>query len=404
MKKVFKVAIVGGGFSGIVSALKLAELFGGENVALIERKDRIGKKILATGNGRGNLSNTDLTESHYHSSSGAKVKEIIEKYGNDALADFFASLGIDLTVEETRFYPSSMQASSVLDMMRLKLAYLNVGELVGNFCEDISFSDGVFKLKCEKETYYSEKVILCCGGKAGSQYGTDGTSYGLAEKFGHSLTALRPAIVQIKTDNRLIRGLKGLKQNACVKINKGGKEKARFIGDLLFTDYGVSGNTAFYLSSYISGDKDEYLSIDFLPEKTSGYITSFLEKKANSGFVGKDDALTGIVNKQIGRAIIKYAEVTSFDNTTVKQIVAALKDFRLKIIGTMGFDSAQVTKGGIRADEVYPDTFESKKRKGLYIVGEMLDVDGDCGGYNLQWAFSSAISACEGIKENDKNL
>ncbi|MBR1867522.1 MAG: aminoacetone oxidase family FAD-binding enzyme [Clostridia bacterium] len=403
MKDIYAVAIVGGGFSGVVSAISLGGYFGGKNIALIERKDRIGKKILATGNGRGNLSNTDLTERHYHSSSGANVKDIIEKYGSGSLVDFFSSLGVDHSVEDGRIYPASMQASSVLDMMRLKLSELKVKESVGVDCKDISFKDGVFKLSCEGETFFAEKVVLCCGGKAGSQYGTDGTSYRLAQNFGHTLTALRPAIVQIRTDNRLIRGLKGLKQNACVKVVKNGEEAARFTGDLLFTDYGVSGNSAFYLSSYIDQDRGRYLSIDFAPEKSRERLTEFLTRKAALGYIGKDDALTGVLNKQIGRAVVKYAGISKFDKFSVPEIVSAIKDFRLEVTGTQGFDSAQVTKGGIRADEVDSKTFESKKRKGLYIVGEMLDVDGDCGGYNLQWAYSSAMSACEEIKRNDKN-
>lgn len=400
MQKTYKVAIIGGGFSGLICAETLSSQLGGENVLLVEKNERVGKKILATGNGRGNFTNLVLSSEKYHSVCGAKVSQILNKYGNKSIIDYFKGLGVDFCAEDNKVYPSSFQANSLLDMLRLKLDYLKTDIKTSNRVEKIVRCKNKFKIIANEE-YYAEKVIFACGGKAGKQYGTDGTSYSMLEELGHSITKLYPSLVQMKTDTTKIKGLKGLKQEADLTVIVNGKSVASFRGDVLFTDFGISGNAVFYASAYLQNEKASQVSISFLPEKSKQEIEEFIFNKfKNLPYVSVEDCLIGVLNKQIGKAIIKDCETVGKNLETAKKIASKIKDFRLDVKGTLGFDNAQVTKGGIRFSEVDETTLQSEIVKGLYIVGEALDVDGDCGGYNLQWAYSSAKTACDGVIED----
>lgn len=394
--KTYKVAVVGGGFSGLVSAIVLTERFGGENVAVIEKNDRIGKKILATGNGRGNITNLEISADNYHSRSGCNVKNAIEKYGNKSIIDFFYKLGVPATTDGNRVYPAGLQASSLLDAMRDKLDYLSAGVFTGAECREIKPDGGAYVLRTEEFDCRAEKVIFAAGGKAGKQYGTDGSAFRLLEKIGVKITDLYPAIVQLKTETEKIRGLKGLKEKALVSAYDGDKFLKSFYGDVLFTDYGVSGNAAFYLSSYLVGASSPSIEISFT-EKSREELADFLiDKVKNLPYVTLDNLLNGVMNKQIGKAIVKASGAKDTSVNSLKIIAATAKKFSLKVTGTLGFDYAQVTRGGVPlafADE----NFELKNHRGLFVVGEALDVDGDCGGYNLQWAYSSAMIATDKI-------
>ncbi len=395
MKK-FETVIVGGGFSGLIAALVLSEKLGGERVAVVERNDRVGKKLLATGNGRGNLTNVEVSNENYHSESGADVSNALKKYGNKSIIEFFGSLGAPCVEEGGKVYPKSLQASSVLDLIRLKAAYLKT-EIITNFkCEKIEKTNDGFLVYSEGEVLKSNSVVFACGGKSGKQYGTDGTAFEILRKLGHSTTRLSPQIVQLKTETGLIKGLKGVKEKVEATAMDGERRIKSFCGDVLFTEYGVSGNAVFYLSSYLSELNDPRLSLSFWSDDERSAF-EFLSRKARAlPFIGIDDILTGVVNKQIGRAIARSVGATSLDDKTLLSLARALKDFRLKVVGSLGFDYSQVTRGGIPFFET-TENFESKKAKGLFIIGEALDVDGDCGGYNLQWAYTSARVAADEI-------
>lgn len=393
----YEVAIIGGGFSGLVTAIALSEHSGGENVAVFERNDRVGKKILATGNGRGNISNLDLTVGHYHS-AGKKTSALnaIEKYGYKSIIGFFNDLGIPVVYDGDRIYPSSLQASSVLDMMRLKLSFLQTGIKTNAECVGIKKTSDGFIVSTKSGEYFAKYVVFAAGGKAGRQYGTDGKAFGILEKLGVGITPLYPAIVQLKTETTHLKGLKGLKEKALAKAYDGDKFLSEFYGDVLFTDYGVSGNAVFYLSSYLVGAKNPVISLSFT-DKTDNELFNFLMRKVKSmPYISSDDILTGVINKQTGRAIAKRCGANDTSERSIKKIVDCTKDFRLKVIGTLGFDYAQVTRGGVELDEI-TDEMELKKIKGLFVTGEALDIDGDCGGYNLQWAYSSAMTVAERI-------
>ena len=401
MSKIYDVAVVGGGFSGLVAAEKLSKALGGENIIVSERNDRVGKKIFATGNGRCNLTNVDISEKRYHSVMGGEIG--FENYGERSLIEYFNSLGVNVAEEDGRIYPSSFQAGSVVDALRLSLSSLGTVVKTGVYIQKITKDGKVFKLKYSGGEITSERVILSCGGKVGKQYGTDGTSYALAEHFGHFATNLFPSLVQIKTDREWIKGLKGLKIKAKIKLLSCGKEITSSTGDVLFTDYGVSGNAVFNVSAYVHGLKSPELSLEFLPWQSEDDVFKFLCGKTKLGYIGTEDIFTGVINKLLGRLIVKRCNAQKFTEREAAALARELKDYRLKIEGTLGFDEAQVTHGGICLKDIDVTSMESKLEKGLYLVGEYVDVDGDCGGFNLQWAYTSASLAAADIKRRSKN-
>lgn len=370
----------------MIAASLVSDKLGGNNVILIEKLDRVGKKLSVTGNGQGNLTNTDLSLQRFHSGVKGFADYAISHYGNAAAEAFYNSRGIFLTGEGKR-YPASKQASAVTDALRLRLAADGVTVLTGTEVKGIEKRGGVFEIVADNGSYASLYAVLAFGGHAAKQYGTDGTAYKLAEGFGHKITALYPSLVQLKTEIAPIRGLKGVKTEAAVTAN--GKTTSR--GDVLFTEYGVSGSAIFAVSGELC--RGGALDIEFLPEFTEAEVAEMLSARERLGYRGAE--LTGgLLHSRLGCAVYSRSD------GTVKGLARAVKKFTLQATGTLGFDYAQATKGGIDVIDVNPETMESKLEKGLYIIGEALDVDGDCGGYNLQWAFSSAAAAAVSIYEN----
>jgi predicted Rossmann fold flavoprotein len=237
--------------------------------------------------------------------------------------------------------------------------------------------------------------VLCTGGKVAKNFGTDGSAYALAIALGHSVTALYPSLVQLKTDTDYVKQLKGIRVFSRVKAIVNGKEVASETGDVIFTDYGVSGDVIFRLSAFVS-DKttgDVMLEIDLLPDISEQKLREVLQQKSELNHIPSGEILCGILNNQVGRVVVKRAKSESVD-----ALVEQVKRFKLKVTGTLGYDYAQVTKGGVPLGEV-DDTLQSKSCRGLYLAGEILDVDGRCGGYNLQWAFTSASIIADAIRK-----
>ncbi len=396
MQKIFKVAIVGGGASGLMTAVELLGgnlSLSGSDVVILERNDRVGKKLIATGNGQGNLTNANLSECRYRGEKRV-IDAFLQHENAINLSKYFEDLGIPLcTLNDGKKYPLSRQASAVLDIIRAFLESRGCQTQVDARVLSVNKKGEFFALETKNGVYYAEKVVLAFGGAVAKQFGTDGSSYCLAENFGHKKTKLFPALVQLKTKTDYIRGLKGLKEVAKVTLLIDDKPVFESLGDLLFTDYGVSGSTIFELSAYYKGEKNAHLKIEFLPELSVGQIEQMLIKRQNLNYFDGENMLCGVLNKRVGQAVLKFAK-----NKSPKGVADAIKGFSLEVTGALGFDYAQVTKGGIETKDICEKTFESKLQKGLYIVGEALDVDGDCGGFNLAFAFVSAISVARGIK------
>lgn len=385
--------IIGGGASGLVCASKIKT----GTVKILERLERVGKKLSATGNGQGNLTNENMDATHYFSSEKttySKVEYLLDKYGkNQCIADFNSLGGATVSDAKGRVYPSSRQASAITDLLRYYLSDKGVEIETGVFVKSIAKNNGLFTVKSENKDYFCKNVVICVGGKSAKNFGTDGNGYALSQSFGHIVTKTYPSLVQIKTDTTHIKSLKGIRvADAKLSLKINGEKITEVIGDVIFTDYGISGDAVFKISSYITGNNNANaeLFIDLLPFMSEESLKNTLIQKCNNTYLPNGELLCGILNNQVGRSIIKRC---GNDPETVAKTV---KSFPLKVTGNLGFDYAQVTKGGVLLSET-DENLQSKKVENLYFAGEILDVDGECGGYNLQWAYSSACAVADAI-------
>lgn len=387
----YDVIIIGGGAAGLACAANLVQ--GGKNIKilLVDAGERFGKKLAATGNGQGNISNADMSVKHFHGGNCALVEKI-------ACADAYAGVGLFdclFTADASgRIFPAGKQASALVDNLLFKLKNSgNVKFVSGctvNAVKKVADGFSVCGGALGDGSCVSKYVVFCTGGKAQKQFKTDGTAYSLATHFGHTLTALYPSLVQIKTDAQHIKTLKGIRADCVVSAIYNGKTITKNRGDVIFTEYGVSGNAVFSVSSYITDKQGVTLNLEFLPDFSQEEICKNLSARKKRG-CPDGDLLSGTLHNQIGRVIIKRA-----GSASAEKIAQTLKNFTLEVTGNLGFDYAQVTKGGIKMDEV-SEELESKLVKNAFFAGEILDVDGDCGGYNLQWAFTSGQAAAEAI-------
>ena len=385
MKK-YDVAIVGGGASGLACAVILAENSNLKTVVL-EAGDRIGKKLASTGNGQGNISNLDLSRVHYFGGNTNLVEKIacLNPYASERIFDCLFS-----SDERGRIYPAGRQASALCDNLLRRLS----GKVEIMLSAPVKNIEKGFVLETEKEKISADYVVICTGGSA--QPVAKGISpYAIAEKIGHTHTALYPSLVQIKTDTTHIKTLRGIRADCEISAYSDGKFIKSTRGDVIFTEYGISGNAVFALSPYITDKRDVTISLAFLPEISEKTISDNLKKRRKAGCSGSE-LLSGTLHNQIGRAIIARSGCENDE-----KIVKTLKNFTLTMKETLGFAYAQVTRGGIKMTEI-TDELESKLVKNLFFAGEVLDVDGDCGGYNLQWAFTSGMYIAENLIKRAK--
>ena len=393
-----EIAVIGGGASGIVAAIFAAR--NGADVTIYERCDRIGRKILATGNGRCNYTNINASVKNYHGVNPEFIDDITKIFWINETKKFFEELGMLTKVEDKgKAFPYSLQASAVLDVLRYELERLDVKIVTEFEVEKVLKQNGGFLIRSyDKREFYADKVILAAGGKASPSLGSNGSGYQIAESFGHKKSKLYPSLVQIKTDTTLIKALKGIKLDANVVLKTENKKSFSF-GEVLFTDYGLSGPAIFDISRFCTDAKSAEITLDILPEISYDELFNIL-KERRTKYRNLETFFVGMINKKVGMTVMKYAGVLPFSRTSdtisedeVKRLCDALKNFRLKVTGTMSWNNAQVTAGGILTKDIGSKTLESKLCKGLYLTGEILDIDGDCGGYNLQWAWSSGYIA-----------
>ena len=385
MKK-YDIAIVGGGASGLACAVVLAQNSNLKTV-IWEAGERIGKKLASTGNGQGNVSNLDLGREHYFGGNTDLVKKIACADPNAHERIFDCLFSAD---ERGRIYPAGRQASALCDNLLRKLS----GKVEIMLSAPVKNIEKGFVLETEKEKISADYVVICTGGSA--QPVAKGISpYALAENLGHTHTALYPSLVQIKTDTTHIKTLRGIRADCELSAYEKGKFLKSTRGDVIFTEYGISGNAVFALSPYITDKHGVTVSLAFLPDISEEVVEDNLKKRRAAGCSG-GELLSGTLHNQIGRAIIARSGAESD-----KQIVKTLKNFTLSVKETLGFAYAQVTRGGIKMNEI-SEELESKLIKNLFLAGEVLDVDGDCGGYNLQWAFTSGMFIADNIIKRAK--
>ena len=388
------VCVIGGGAAGMLAALTAAE--NDHRVLLLERQSRVGRKLLATGNGRCNLSNYHVSPAHYHGGAGF-CDFALSQFDVGETLQYFASLGL-LTVSEAsgRIYPMSNMAGSVLDVLRYALERPEIDLQTGQTVTAVRKIPEGFSVKTETDTFSARCLILAAGGAAGSKVGGGMDGYRLAKSLGHHRTALYPSLVQLKTDPTYPRALKGVKAQCGISICRGSQVLARNSGEVLFTEYGVSGPAIFDLSRSVSaGGSDLTCLLNFFPDWEEAEVLHWLsQRQAAMAAHEASTLLTGSCHTRLGQMICKSAGFTNqraagLTRDDLRRIARQATHFALPITGTCGFDQAQVTAGGLDTSEFDPRTLQSRLVPGLYACGELLDIDGDCGGYNLQWAWSS---------------
>ena len=388
------VCVIGGGAAGMLAALTAAE--NGHRVLLLERQSRVGRKLLAAGNGRCNLSNYHVSPAHYHGGAGF-CDFALSQFDVGETLQYFASLGL-LTVSEAsgRIYPMSNMAGSVLDVLRYALERPEIDLQTGQTVTAVRKMPEGFSVKTETDTFSARCLILAAGGAAGSKVGGGMDGYRLAKSLGHHRTALYPSLVQLKTDPTYPRALKGVKAQCGISICRGSQVLARNSGEVLFTEYGVSGPAIFDLSRSVSaGGSDLTCLLNFFPDWEEAEVLHWLsQRQAAMAAHEASTLLTGSCHTRLGQMICKSAGFTNqraagLTRDDLRRIARQATHFALPITGTCGFDQAQVTAGGLDTSEFDPRTLQSRLVPGLYACGELLDIDGDCGGYNLQWAWSS---------------
>ena len=382
----YDVAIIGGGASGLACAVRLLRRNSKLNIALIDAGERFGKKLATTGNGQGNVTNKNMSLEYYFSDNLNIVKKIALSADRICLEDelFHCILQSD---SSGRVYPVGKQASALVDSLLHEVRQGGVHTFLNTKVTDIDKNLNVTLSSGEKIA--AKYVVMCTGGKAQKQFKTDGSAYELVRNLGHKLTPLFPSLVQLKTDTQYIKNLKGIRVDCEVTALFEGQAVAKTHGDVIFTDYGVSGNAIFSISPYIADKQGVTLSLNFLQFDDEKIIRD-IENKKKAGY-SDTELLSGTLHNQLGRAVIRRSNCTD-----AKTICNFAKNFTLTVLGTLGFDYAQVTRGGINMAGV-TDELESKYVKNLFFAGEILDVDGCCGGYNLHWAFASGFAVADSI-------
>ena len=386
------LGILGAGASGMAAALAASEN-PETQVLLLERQARVGKKLSATGNGRCNLTNLHASEGGYFGEAPAFARPALSAFPPEETLDWFRSLGLYTVAEDSgRVYPFSDQANSVVDVLRFSLNRTNITLKTGFEVEKIKKTPEGFRLESAGEGLSCDRLIIAAGGLAGTALGGSMSGYRLLMKLGHHATRLRPALVQLKTDWAGVESLKGIRTECVARVYRNEELFAESKGQVQFTQYGLSGPVIFEVSRDVGqGSARWKCLLDLLPEISEEDLQKELFRRLWTGWAA-EELLTGILHNRLGRVIARRAGVKTDRDLSAEAMEAVaelVKAFPMPINEPMGMDSAQVTAGGIRTEEFDPETMESRLVPGLYACGEVLDIDGACGGYNLQWAWSS---------------
>ena len=390
------VAVVGGGASGMIAALTAAEV-PGRHVLLLERQQRIGRKLLATGNGRCNLTNRDACPDDYFGTDPSFAFYALSRFRSVDTQRFFAHLGLLTTTEpDGRIYPLSDSSNSVLDVLRFGLDRAGVEQRCSFPVEEIQAEKGSYTLRSGTEKLHADAVILACGGAAGAKLGGVTDGYRLGKALGHRRSSLYPSLTRILTDPEYPRSLKGIRVQTALKLTRHGQVLAQSSGEVQFTETGISGPAGFDLSRAVSfGGEGQMLHLQLLPFDVDAVFRLVQARQKQFPDLETSELFTGMLHNRLGRVVVKAAglsaaaPLSSLSETELRQAADQCTDFCLPVRGVDGFDSAQVTAGGLLTEGFDPKTLQSRIHPGLFACGEVLDIDGPCGGYNLQWAWAS---------------
>lgn len=402
-----KIAVVGGGAAGMCFSVMAKRLLPSCQITIFERADRVGKKLSTTGNGRCNITNESLTCERYHGDSDFAIKAI-NKFGVNESKEFFKSLGVIFTtLEDGKVYPMSLQAASVTDALRFALDELGVSICLNTAVTEIKRENQAFSVIAENKTYKFDVVVIATGGKSGGKLGSE-DGYRFLRQMGHKTIDLNPAIVQLKTETDVVRQLKGIKVEGAVTLTSslGARKES---GEILFCDYGISGPPVLQVSRLAVGDNAK-VSLDLIPSMTEDEIYSELSRRVKLfSNRASSELFAGFMNKRLGQVVLKISggninsALCEIDDKILRKTAKNIKNMTLKVTGTGGFENAQVTAGGAKPEQFF-DNMMSKKVKGLFAIGEVLDVDGDCGGFNLAFAWASANAAANTVVDYLKEI
>ncbi|MDD3222261.1 MAG: aminoacetone oxidase family FAD-binding enzyme [Clostridia bacterium] len=390
------IIVIGGGASGMAAAICAARQ--GADVLILERMPRIGKKLLATGNGRCNYTNEAMGVQYYHSETRQFVAEVLEEFNAEDTLAFFADLGILPKSNQGYVYPNSMQAASVVDSLRFELERLGVKVMVDIDVSRIHPKGKGFQLESKSETFSCRRVILACGGRASEKLGSNGSGYQLAKGLGHRIVPVVPALTGLKAKEAVYKSLAGVRVEAEIVLHIDGEERDRHRGEVQLADYGISGIPVFQVSGRaaygLNNRQRVECFLDFFPDTTYDALVRFLEKRKEHFKSSSLEVFeTGLLNRKLIQVCMKLAGSEKGRLPNIKKLASVMKKFPASIVGSRGFDFAQVCAGGVDLKEVSSKNCESKHQPGVYIVGELLDADGICGGYNLQWAWATGCLA-----------
>ncbi|MBS5776545.1 MAG: NAD(P)/FAD-dependent oxidoreductase [Finegoldia sp.] len=401
-----KVGIIGAGASGVFAALILKQNY--IDTTVIERNANALKKIYATGNGRCNFTNRNVSYKNYHGENPKFTISAIKKFDNYDVIEFFNDMGIpEVELENGKIFPKSLQASSIVKQMMCLANHLEVEFIFDSFVDDVRKNGNVFEVKSNDSIYKFDYLIVACGSKAYKKSGSDGNGYILMKKLGHNIVKTHPGIVQLRLNGDSFKKMSGTKFKANAKLVVDGKEVFEFYHDVLFTDYGISGPTILQLSGEAIRAKNKGLDvkirIDTVDLDENKLYEHLIYIISLNYYKKIKELLVGLINDNLIEEVLNQAginydiNVCELSKEEIYKLAHTLKNLEFSVSGYKDEDSGQITCGGVDTDEINPSTMESKKIKNLYIIGEIMDVDGDCGGYNLQWAFSSAYSCAMSI-------
>lgn len=397
-----QVVVVGGGASGLIAAIAAARE--GADVTIIEQKEKLGKKILSTGNGKCNLTNEKMQADCFRGDDTAIVESVLEQFGYEDTIRFFEELGVLFKNRQGYLYPISEQASAIVDVLSMEVERRGISVMLKQSVIGIEKKKKCFEVKTENTRYHADAVVLSTGGKAASVLGSDGSGYTLAKSFGHRLSPVVPALVQLKGKGTYFKQVAGVRTQAKVSLYVEEVLKASDTGELQLTNYGISGIPVFQISRYaakgIYEKKRVRAEIDFLPVMSEAELETFLQERRNRhGEKTSEQFFVGIWNQKLTGMLLKQAQIplhikaADIREEKWERLLWLCKHFSVEIEDTNPFEQAQVCAGGIRTAEINPNTLESLYAEKLYLTGELLDIDGICGGYNLQWAWSTGYIA-----------
>lgn len=411
MNEKCKVIVIGAGASGIMAAI--AAKRAGADVTLLDGNPIIGRKLAATGNGRCNFTNADADNTaHYYGENKDFINAVLSCFTVSDILSFFDDIGVTPNLEEDgKYFPLSGQASSVTELLQRCVYDNGINVMLDTKVQGLNLTGKNIDVVLNDGNISADRVIIATGGMASPDSGSNGSGYEFARKIGHTVNELMPIIVQLKTKGGFYKRMSGLRIYASVKLIAENKTIREACGDVMFFDYGLSGNAVFKISCdaayQISYGKKVYAVIDVVPQYRKDELESYIRKRCSRLNVNVSEMLVGFINKKLIQSIIdasgvnEQKNVNEFNDAEIKALCNALKNWKLEIIGTKGWENAQATAGGIRTSEVNSCTLRSKIDSRVGFCGEILDVAGDCGGYNLSWAWASGFVCgshiCEGV-------